>query len=234
MASARTINLPGSQTDTQQYELAPGLLQYVQSVYVVVDNTAGAAAKPTLTISEQSGVVIAKKRQGESIPAAGSGSATWALRLTDEGGAGIQFDIENVGGFLHVTASADVDIETHAMFLYALGFAAVLEVLSEGSLLLEGDTQIELNSGGAWLISVDSVLESVADNVSVQVGSGGYALQVRGPVAIDTAPGSDGIVLRIPNGASVEVQDAADNPIFRVNSDGSLQGKTGKALTFNL
>lgn len=84
MAEPRTINQPGNGTATQQFELAPGLLQYVQSVYVEIDNTAGADARPTLTLSEQSGVVIAKKRQGEAIPAAGTGSATWALRLDDE------------------------------------------------------------------------------------------------------------------------------------------------------
>ncbi len=84
MSEPRTINLPGSGTDTQQYELAPGLLQYVESVYVEIDNSGGGDARPTLTLAEQSGVVIAKKRQGEAIGGGNSGSATWALRLTDE------------------------------------------------------------------------------------------------------------------------------------------------------
>ncbi len=84
MSEPRTINLPGSGTDTQQHELAPGLLQYVESVYVEIDNSAGGDARPTLTLAEQSGVVIAKKRQGEAIGGGNSGSATWALRLTDE------------------------------------------------------------------------------------------------------------------------------------------------------
>ncbi len=84
MSEPRTINLPGSGTDTQQHELAPGLLQYVESVYVEIDNSGGGDARPTLTLAEQSGVVIAKKRQGEAIGGGNSGSATWALRLTDE------------------------------------------------------------------------------------------------------------------------------------------------------
>jgi hypothetical protein len=104
MADPRTINIGGSRAATQQFELAPGLLQYVQSVYVEIDNSAGAAARPTLTLSEQSGVVIAKKRQGESIPAAGTGSATWALRLDDERESTALanqigfYDVEPIGG----------------------------------------------------------------------------------------------------------------------------------------
>jgi hypothetical protein len=35
-------------------------------------------------------------------------------------------------------------------------------------------------------------------------------------------------------GKSLTVLDHTGAPIFRVNEDGSLQGKTGKALTFNL
>lgn len=88
MAEPRTIVVPISNTsDTVAYTLAPGLAQYVQSVYVEVDNTAGSDARATLTVSEQAGVVIAKKRQGEAIPAGDTGSATWALRLTDEDAA---------------------------------------------------------------------------------------------------------------------------------------------------
>jgi hypothetical protein len=84
MADPRTINQPGNGTATQQFELAPGLLQYVQAVYVDVDNSGGTATSPTLTVSEQSGVVIAKKQQGKTIDAGVTGSATWALRLDDE------------------------------------------------------------------------------------------------------------------------------------------------------
>ena len=70
------------------YTLAPGLVQYVQAVYIEVDASGSGDVRPVLTVKEQSGVVIAKKRQGESITGGGSGSATWALRLTDESGGG--------------------------------------------------------------------------------------------------------------------------------------------------
>lgn len=81
----RTIIVPVDSQQTASYKLPPGLLQYVQSVLINVDNTAGPSSRPTLRISEQSGVVIAAKRQGEAIPAGETGTATWALRLTDEG-----------------------------------------------------------------------------------------------------------------------------------------------------
>ncbi len=87
MSEPRTINLPGSGTDTQQYELAPGLLQYVQAVRVTIDNSGGADAHPNLSVAEQSGVVIADAPQNGTIPAGESDAAsTWALRLLDDGG----------------------------------------------------------------------------------------------------------------------------------------------------
>lgn len=198
------------------------------------DGSAAASAfVPAVRILSDSGQEVGTYPADDQVSAGGSADATFAPFLRNRRGD-IRFNRENVGTFLHVTASADIDLETHAMFLYALGFAAVMEVLSEGSLLLEGDTQIELNSDGAWLISVDSVLEAIATICSITVGSGGWSLDTSGPVGISTAGGSSDVTIRVPNGASLEVQDVATNPIFRVNSDGSLQGKTGKALTFNL
>ena len=82
MAEPRTIQVGISGTSTvESYTLAPGLAQFVESVYVEIDNTAGADAQPLVTLSDQSGVVIAKKRQGDSIAAGdtGSGGGTGSL-----------------------------------------------------------------------------------------------------------------------------------------------------------
>lgn len=85
----RTIRVGITGTSaTESYTLAPGLAQYVEAVYIEVDNTSGQDTSPLLTISEQAGVVIAKKRQGDVIDAAATGSATWALRLSDESASG--------------------------------------------------------------------------------------------------------------------------------------------------
>lgn len=95
----RTIVLAGDGTSVARYKLAPGVLQYVQSVLVEVDATGAGAVRPTLKVSEQSGVVIATKRQGQPIPAGDTGTATWALRLTDEIAqhAGFQVNFVNQG-----------------------------------------------------------------------------------------------------------------------------------------
>ncbi len=86
MSNPRTIVIPGDGTSTGNYELAPGLVQYVQAVRIVVDNTGGADAHPNLSVSEQSGVVITDTPQSGTIPAGeADAAATWALRLTDDG-----------------------------------------------------------------------------------------------------------------------------------------------------
>jgi hypothetical protein len=101
----RTIVLPGNGTQQASYQLPPLLYQYIQSVYAEVDATAAPDVRPTLAVAEASGQVIAKKRQGESIPAGDNGSATWALRLTDEGvgGAGAISTIDSPDGTIVVT-----------------------------------------------------------------------------------------------------------------------------------
>jgi len=40
--------------------------------------------------------------------------------------------------------------------------------------------------------------------------------------------------IKLANTAKIEVQNSAGTPIFRVNQDGSLQGKLGQTLTFDL
>lgn len=71
---------------TQSFPLPQGVVFDVEAVFVQVDSTgAGGPVTAELTIAEQSGQVIAKKRQAETIDAGISGSATWALRLADDG-----------------------------------------------------------------------------------------------------------------------------------------------------
>lgn len=110
--NVRTIRVGISGTsDTESYTLAPGLAQYVEAVYVEIDNGAASDVRPVLTISEQAGVPIAKRGQGGRITAGGTGSATWALRLSgddaaDTGLTGIYYDIENTGDWLWVDATS--------------------------------------------------------------------------------------------------------------------------------
>lgn len=89
MPSPRTVVIsPGASGpgQTLSFSLAPNVLQYVESVVATIDATGSGDVTPVLTISEQSGVVVADKEQGRVITGGGSGRATWAHRLDDEGG----------------------------------------------------------------------------------------------------------------------------------------------------
>jgi len=227
VAQPRSINLPGSRARTQQYELAPGLAQYVQAVYVEVDNTAGSSTRPLLTLSEQSGVVIAKKRQDAPIPAGTSDSATWALRLEADLSGVIRFDVDNIGGSLNVETTGAAGI------IFYADAPGQIQLHSESLIVIESDGDMRIDADGQLLASFGQTIIDT-DSTTLRSQASGTELDSRGPITLDTSAGSSRITLRVPNGASVEVQDSANNPIFRVNSDGSLQGKTGKALTFNL
>lgn len=56
----------------------------VESVVATVDNGAGGDTGSVLVMADTNGAVIAKKRQGQSVDAGATTTATWALRLTDE------------------------------------------------------------------------------------------------------------------------------------------------------
>lgn len=85
----RTIVVPGNGTNSLSFVIEPGVTLDVESVLAGVDATgAGGPVTATLSVSEQAGVVIANKRQGETVDAGVTGSATWALRLADDAASG--------------------------------------------------------------------------------------------------------------------------------------------------
>ena len=119
-ASPRTIVVRGTGTNSASFEIPGGVDMAVQAVLVNVDASAAGDTTAELQIIEQSGVVIAAKRQADVIPAGGSGSATWALRL-DDGGAGA-----NLTGFLHWGANTDaanqgLTLTGHGAFNFTTG-----------------------------------------------------------------------------------------------------------------
>lgn len=88
-ATPRTILVPlDAPARTQTYQLAPGIAQYVESVSVVIDNSAGADTTPSLTITDPPNSVIGVVPQRSVIPGGDTGRALWALRLADDGGGG--------------------------------------------------------------------------------------------------------------------------------------------------
>ncbi len=70
---------------TFSYSLPSGVAQFIEAVYVTIDNAAGDDTTPLLTIENDAPSVIAAIPQGAVIPAGeASGRATWALRLADD------------------------------------------------------------------------------------------------------------------------------------------------------
>lgn len=76
----------------------------VESVVAAITNGSGSAVTPELTIQDQSGVVIAKIRQSQTIPAGDTGSATWALRVAESG-----LTSNDLTGYLHWGSNVDAD-----------------------------------------------------------------------------------------------------------------------------
>lgn len=216
-----------------RYQLAPGVAQYVQAVYATIDATSATdPVRPTLEILEQSGVVIAKKRQGEAIPAGGTGSATWALRLDDDGGD-IRYDRLNVGDWLYVETTGEGGPHNAGMqFVADTG-----EIEFDASDTVHGAFRViapffYLDAGGGiYRLTNSNLFDLTADAATFNIGSGGAVFNMTGGGVFE-ADGNTLVVL--PAAGTLEVRDSTNNPIFRVNEDGSLQGKTGKALTFNL
>jgi hypothetical protein len=94
---AQTSKTPGDGSGTLSYTLASDSFD-VESVYVSVDaTTATGPVTAELTVRDQSGVVIARKKQAATIPAGQAGSATWALRLDDEGAESAYTTIQEEG-----------------------------------------------------------------------------------------------------------------------------------------
>lgn len=82
----RTIVTPGAGQTSVSVALPQGLGFKVQTVYAVIDTTGGATT-PELTLADASGQVIATKPQATKLSGSTTETATWALRLGDEGAA---------------------------------------------------------------------------------------------------------------------------------------------------
>jgi hypothetical protein len=234
----RTIVLPGNGTQAATYVLPPGLLQYVQSVLVQVDATAAPAVRPTLSISEQSGVVIATKRQGEAIPAGDTGSATWALRLSDDGG-GIRFDTQpQAGGFLYTeTVGPGVTANGYGTEIIDNGGGAgggiriANETQNNTELLIEqlDDGGLRIEESGFGGIKIKTTAAMALNGMSASF------VQVGGGVRIQSGVlGADVRIFLTSATSILTVYDKNSAPIFQIDNNGDLHGLTGKALVFDL
>jgi hypothetical protein len=246
----------GAGTASRSFTLPGSPLYIVQSVVATVDNAAGADTTATLTFADTNGEVIAKRTQGDVIPAGGSGTATFALRLAGNSNGTIRFNRVNRGGGLSIRATGTGSSPTANLSLAALGQATIYSGVNLDS-GATSEQDINLIAGGGLFLSMNNAATTDA-----------FALQNHGPDGITNltllriSPTSDSFVEVPPNksfqvrnhsdqvvfqanddnsvqvflaaGTALKVHAAGGAQIFRVDENGDLHGKTGKALVFDL
>jgi hypothetical protein len=239
----------GTGTNSVRFTL-PGSPQYiVQSVVATVDNAGGADTTATLTYADTNGEVIAKKPQNGTIPAGDTGTATFALRLSDEASstaAGIRFDkTPQEGGFLEATTlgpaspsgwSIALNTETGgAILLNAPGpggeirlTAPFYEYLGQGGSVQWSNVDQFDVQGTDFSFTGHDFTADASHDVTLTA-----ATQVDLDAALITLEGGNTEVL-LAVGKTLTVKNHLGAAIFRVNENGDLQGLTGKALVFNL
>ncbi len=224
MAEPRTIRIAGNNTSVNSYSLPPGLAQFIESVKVEVTNAAGVAVNPVLTISEQTGVVIAKQKQGSSIPAAGSGTASWFLRQGGSdsigGGSGIQFDTDpQTGGYLHVTTTGfdPTDPNTPGIGLEATGGNDVFISADSNAAI-----RLDLNGGTAQYHFAHNNMSAFLDtNESTSLITGTWEADTG--VANLQLKEASGLLATIPSGKVFAVRTTVDG-YFNVQDNGANKG----------
>ena len=251
-AGSNVVNGDGSNSLT--FTMPANVVLDVQSVVATVDNTAGGDSRATIVIRDASGQVIAAKRQGDPIPAGDTGTATWALRLTDEAAAAAAgvTEIDSSGGTIDVTNPTgpivDIDVDPSVLdgvIRYNVfndgGPGAFLSIVVDGSVTIDqtdGTADSNLEFDGQLFVTSDKSIE-------IQTGAHGGSWDLRvtasGSLVLTSAGGTftfdsggDITADALPVGKSFTVKNHLGNPIFRVNENGDLQGLTGKALAFNL
>ncbi len=169
----------GLGTNSATFTMPGNIGLAVESVLATINNSAGGVATATLTVRDQSGEVIAKKRLGDTIPAADTGTATWALRLTDnDGGAsvsGIQFDVVNVGDWLYIETTNALGIRVFADLGSILLAAAnsALELLEAGGMNLTGTGPLGVTADSAgFTLNSNFAVASANGNASLQFPNG--------------------------------------------------------------
>jgi hypothetical protein len=222
----------GRGTNTLTFTMPGTVALNVQSVVATIDNTAGAATAGEVVIRDQSGVVIATKRQGDTIPAADTGTATWALRLVDEGG-GIDFDKLNVGGWLdvHTTGQGGSGNGGITFNVDSGEFEVHVNDAVFGTFRVVAPFVFYDVGGGIFRLLNCSLVELNADQFTAITTAGASMQTANATVGITAA---EEVSITLANNQPLTVFDNGGNPIFRVDEDGDLHGLTGKALTFDL
>lgn len=195
----------------------PGSVQMrVESVVATVDNGSVVEVTPALTIKDSSGEVMATKTQDDAIPAGDSGTASFALRVDNSGGA-IRFKKNNIGAWLQIfTTGVSPD-----------GFGVLLE--ADDQIGLISDSQgifLGADAGGITLdcSNSDINMDTSGGDVDIQTGAGNFNVTATGTgdinlttsdtVAIEgtiaTVLGAGGVSLNFSGSGGVTVTDTSD------------------------
>lgn len=142
--------------------------------------------------------------------------------ITGRDGA-IFYDYANVGDWLNVETTG------------SMGGAVGVKFTTTGGNDFRVDADPD-NGGQVLLTAYDVRVAGSPGGVIIGAGGGGsLTLTVSGGGEIEFDASVDSsVVMKIAAGKEVAVQDHLGNTIFRVDENGDLHGKTGKALTFDL
>ena len=229
-ASSNLVQGVGSNTVT--FTMPKNVAIKVESVVATVDNSAGGATTGKITVKDNSGQVIGTNTQGDTIPAADSGTATFALGLASTGGQ-IRYGRVNSGNWLDIHTTTDLSPDTGGMSFVAEtgGIFFVATHAGNGEFNVSAAFVHFLLNNNIFRISDSSLTEINATTFEVITTSDWGISTNNTSVNVDV---NENVNVNLANGKPLTVFDHLGNAIFRVNEDGSLQGKTGKALTFNL
>jgi hypothetical protein len=157
----------GAGTQSAVFTMPSNVALKVESVVATVSNGSASDVTPELTIKDSSGVVIATRRQTAPIPAGDTGTATFALRLADDGGA-------SAAGFVPTLANS--------LGLYSGQFAADATTQpfpwgwADGAVLLDVSTPTDP------LVLVSGIY---AINTQIDQGAAGGSAAVRAQIAME-------------------------------------------------
>lgn len=228
----------GKGTNSATFPMPASVPLLVESVVATVNNAAGGDTIATLTIKDQSGEVIAEKRQGAVIPAGDTGTATFALRDDDNDAVGtgagfIKYDFLNSGDWLTVaTTGQGGPTSSGVEFDVAKGdFAVFVDPVTGDTLRLSGGFLFFDANGGIFRFVNGSLFDVTATQFAVTTTQAWGVANNNDGVSGTTA---GDVFVTIKAAHSLTVQDTLGNALFRVDANGDLHGKTGKALVFDL
>jgi len=224
----------GTQTAPAERSIDGHLPMLLLAVDATFDGTGAAGSfVPAVQVISDSGQEVGVFPLQSTLAAGDSASVTFAPFLRSDSG-GIKFDtdpqqgdwlvIETTGshfgrGMSYIVDSGAFHVEADDATFGQIDMAAPFIRLDTAGcsfrLLDSGETFFTGGSGASWSF-------------------GNLAIEVFGPTSIGRSVGGGDTTVSLSVGTSFIVADSAGNPIFKVDENGDLHGKTGKALVFDL